>query len=45
MKEGAKLVGGSGGGKPDMAQAGGANPAGLDDALKKIEGLALAALA
>jgi alanyl-tRNA synthetase len=44
VKEGAKLVGGSGGGKPDMAQAGGANPAGLDDALKKIEELALAAL-
>jgi alanyl-tRNA synthetase len=44
VKEGAKLVGGSGGGKPDLAQAGGANPAGLDDALKKIEELALAAL-
>ncbi len=44
VKEGAKLVGGSGGGKPDMAQAGGSNPAGLDDALKKIEELALAAL-
>ena len=44
VKEGAKLVGGSGGGKPDMAQAGGANPAGLDDALRKIEELALAAL-
>ncbi len=45
VKEGAKLVGGSGGGKPDLAQAGGANPAGLDDALRKIEELAVAALA
>ena len=44
VKEGAKLVGGSGGGKPDMAQAGGANPAGLDEALARIEALALAAL-
>jgi alanyl-tRNA synthetase len=32
----AKLVGGSGGGRPDMAQAGGAEPAGLDQALEAI---------
>ena len=29
-----KLVGGGGGGRPNMAQAGGKNPAGIDDALK-----------
>ncbi len=44
VKEGAKLVGGSGGGKPDLAQAGGADPSGLDAALKKIEDQAAAAL-
>ncbi len=44
VKEAAKLVGGSGGGKPDLAQAGGADPAGLDAALRKVEELAAAAL-
>lgn len=29
-------VGGKGGGRPDMAQAGGNNPAGLDEALKQV---------
>ena len=32
--EAAKLVGGGGGGKPDMAQAGGKDPAGLDKAIE-----------
>ncbi|WP_407389463.1 DHHA1 domain-containing protein, partial [Carnobacterium jeotgali] len=32
----APLVGGGGGGRPDMAQAGGKNPAGLQDALAKV---------
>jgi alanyl-tRNA synthetase len=32
----AELVGGSGGGRPDMAQAGGTNPAKLDEAIEAI---------
>jgi alanyl-tRNA synthetase len=34
----AQQVGGKGGGRPDMAQAGGTNPAGLKDALFSVEG-------
>ncbi|ABS28083.1 alanine--tRNA ligase [Anaeromyxobacter sp. Fw109-5] len=44
VKEAAKLVGGSGGGKPDLAQAGGSDPAGLEKALAKVQELAVAAL-
>ncbi len=32
----AQQVGGKGGGRPDMAQAGGNDPSGLDDALKNV---------
>jgi len=42
VKEAAKLVGGSGGGKPDMAQAGGSDPAGLDRALARVAELVAA---
>jgi len=45
VKDAAKLVGGSGGGKPDLAQAGGANPGGIDEALQRIEQLVAAAVA
>ena len=37
IKEIASLVGGGGGGRPNMAQAGGKNPAGIDDALEKAK--------
>ena len=36
LKEIAQIVGGSGGGRPDMAQAGGSIPANLDKALKQV---------
>jgi alanyl-tRNA synthetase len=45
VKEAAKLVGGSGGGRPDLAQAGGSNPAGLEQALAKVEELVSSAVA
>jgi len=44
VREAAKLVGGSGGGKPDLAQAGGPDAAGLGAALEKVQALAVAAL-
>ena len=37
IKEVASLVGGGGGGRPNMAQAGGKNPAGIEDALAKAK--------
>ena len=37
IKEIAKLVGGGGGGRPNMAQAGGKNPAGIDECLAKAK--------
>jgi alanyl-tRNA synthetase len=37
IKEIAPIVGGSGGGRPDMAQAGGSQPENLSEALKKLE--------
>jgi alanyl-tRNA synthetase len=44
IKEVAAIVGGSGGGRPDMAQAGGPDPSKLDEALEQayaiVEGLA-----
>ncbi len=45
VKEAAKLVGGAGGGKPDIAQAGGSDPAGIEKALAKVKELVAAALA
>jgi alanyl-tRNA synthetase len=44
VREAAKLIGGAGGGKPDLAQAGGPDPAGLAAALEKVQALAMAAL-
>ncbi|MFA9465775.1 MAG: alanine--tRNA ligase [Velocimicrobium sp.] len=37
IKEIASLVGGGGGGRPNMAQAGGKNPAGINDAMKAVK--------
>jgi alanyl-tRNA synthetase len=39
VKEIAPIVGGSGGGRPDMAQAGGTKPENLDEALNKLKDL------
>lgn len=39
IKEIAKCVGGGGGGRPNMAQAGGKNPAGADMAIEKAKGI------
>ncbi|MDE6759097.1 MAG: alanine--tRNA ligase [Lachnospiraceae bacterium] len=40
IKEIAPLVGGGGGGRPNMAQAGGKNPAGINDAIMKAKEVA-----
>ncbi|MGM0424766.1 MAG: DHHA1 domain-containing protein, partial [Thermodesulfobacteriota bacterium] len=39
IREVAKEVGGSGGGRPDLAQAGGSDPAGIEAALQKFQEL------
>jgi alanyl-tRNA synthetase len=39
VKRAAEILGGSGGGRPDMAQAGGPNVQAIEDALKSIEGV------
>ena len=44
IKEIAKLVGGGGGGRPNMAQAGGKDPAGIDAAIAKAKEVATAQL-
>ena len=43
-RDAAKLMGGGGGGRPEMAQAGGRQPEKLDDALAAVPGLVRAAL-
>ncbi len=45
VRQAAGLVGGSGGGRPDLAQAGGSNPGGLEQALEKVRELVAAATA
>ena len=40
IKDAAKLVGGGGGGRKDMAQAGGKSPEGLGDAIKQAAAIA-----
>ena len=43
-RDAAKLMGGGGGGRPEMAQAGGRQPEKLDEALAAVPGLVRAAL-
>ncbi|MBP3735585.1 MAG: hypothetical protein J6I56_01045, partial [Lachnospiraceae bacterium] len=44
IKEVAPLVGGGGGGRPNMAQAGGKDPSGIQAALKKAKEVAASQL-
>jgi alanyl-tRNA synthetase len=44
IREVAEKVGGKGGGRPDMAQAGGSDPAGLPAALELVPGWVAARL-
>jgi alanyl-tRNA synthetase len=44
VRDAAKLVGGAGGGKPDLAQAGGSDPSGIDKALERVRELVTAAV-
>ena len=44
IKEIAPIVGGGGGGRPNMAQAGGKNPAGIEEAIAKAKEVAVAQL-
>jgi alanyl-tRNA synthetase len=44
VRDAAAYVDGKGGGRPDLAEAGGKNPAGLDDAIAAIEPLVRASL-
>lgn len=39
IKQIASFVGGGGGGRPNMAQAGGKNPAGIDEAIAAVKGI------
>ena len=39
MRVNIPLCGGSGGGRPDMAQAGGTNPAGIGEAMARLKEL------
>jgi alanyl-tRNA synthetase len=45
VREAAPIIGGGGGGRPDLAQAGGHDPSKLDEALREAARLALEALA
>jgi alanyl-tRNA synthetase len=44
VRDAAKLVGGAGGGKPDLAQAGGSDPSGIEKALERVRELVAAAV-